>query len=103
MSVKQENRYRRSVIESGRLLEDRTREMEALHWPRGKRPARRDVEVQTASRLEARRWMRAVAEDYDTATELAEAAGAAFRLPGRGLDDETHWVWDEALVAVYGS
>jgi len=102
MSVKQENRYRRSVIESGRLREDRIREMEALHWPRGKRPARRDVEVQTASRLEVRRWMRAVAEDYDTATELAEAAGAAFRLPGRGLDDETHWVWDEALVAVHG-
>ncbi|MGK9453200.1 hypothetical protein ACSSZE_18410 [Acidithiobacillus caldus] len=103
MTAKQENRYRRSVIESGRLRDDRIREMEAMHWPRGGRPARRDVDAQTASRLEVRRWMRAVAEDYETATELAEAAGEQFRLPGQGLDDETHWVWDEALVAVHGS
>ena len=45
--------------------------------------------------------MRHNAEQYETATELAEAANAVFRLPdGGGLDDETHWVWDEAIEAM---
>jgi len=44
--------------------------------------------------------MRHNAEHYETATELAEAANAVFRLPDGGLDDETHWVWDEAAEAI---
>lgn len=40
------------------------------------------------------------AEHYETATELAEAANAVFRLPDGGLDDESHWVWDEAAEAI---
>lgn len=41
--------------------------------------------------------------DYSNATELAEAANIAFDLPGEGLDDETHWVWDEAADAAHDS
>jgi hypothetical protein len=44
--------------------------------------------------------MRHNAIHYDTATELAETANAIFRLPGDGLDDENHWVWDEAAEAI---
>ncbi|MDD3759750.1 MAG: hypothetical protein PHO57_02850 [Acidithiobacillus sp.] len=98
MSVKQEHRYQRMVIESGRLRDDRVRELEALHWPRGPRPERQEIKTQAASRQQVRRWMRSVAEEYDNATVLAEAANIVFQLPGRGLDDETHWVWDEAMV-----
>jgi hypothetical protein len=52
-----------------------------------------------ARRRDVRAWMRHNAKHYETATQLAEAANAVFRLPGDGLDDETHWVWDEAAEA----
>jgi hypothetical protein len=44
--------------------------------------------------------MRHNAGSYSTATELAEAAAEVFNLPDGGLDNETHWVWDEAAEAV---
>lgn len=50
----------------------------------------------SATRTEVRRWMRANATEYDGPTQLAEAANAQFELPGQGLDDESHWVWDDA-------
>ena len=46
--------------------------------------------------------MQANASDYETATELAEAAAANFKLAGDPLDDETHWIWDLALDALPG-
>lgn len=57
------------------------------------------VEVMAARRRDVRRWMQHNVDSYSTATELAEAAGVVFRLPDGGLDNETHWVWDEALEA----
>lgn len=54
----------------------------------------------SARRRDVRLWMRHNAEHYETATELAEAANAVFRLPDGGLDDESHWVWDEAAEAI---
>ena len=44
--------------------------------------------------------MRRNAEGFETATELAEAANAAMRLPPEAMDDEGHWVWEEALSAL---
>jgi hypothetical protein len=44
--------------------------------------------------------MRRNAEGFETATELAEAANAALRLPPEAMDDEGHWVWEEALSAL---
>lgn len=99
MSVKQENRYLRLVIEQGRVATDRQREAEAMHMRRGPRP----VAVKpapSATRRDVRSWMRRNAEGFDSATELAEAANAALDLPEGAMDDGTHWVWDEALSAI---
>lgn len=97
MSARQENRYRKLVISQGRAANDRQREIEAnfmVRYPR--KPV--VPPLQSARRRDVRAWMRHNAGHYETATELAEAANAVFRLPGEGLD-ETHWVWDEAAEA----
>lgn len=62
----------------------------------GEQPAAVDG---AARRRDVRLWMRHNAGSYSTATELAEAADEVFRLPDGGLDNETHWVWDEAAEA----
>ena len=46
-------------------------------------------------------WMRNNADGFGSATQLAEAANAALELPPGAMDDETHWVWEEALAALY--
>lgn len=38
--------------------------------------------------------------DFVEMTSLVEAANAALALPYHSLDDETHWVWDEAFNAL---
>lgn len=57
----------------------------------------------------ARAWMRAYAKDYTdpktgeiNSTELAEACADVFDVKDEGgpLDDETHWIWDEAAKAL---
>lgn len=57
----------------------------------------------------ARRWMRAYCADYrDPKTDeinhtaLAEACADAFSVasPGGPLDDDTHWIWEEAAKCV---
>lgn len=45
--------------------------------------------------------MRNNADGFGSATQLAEAANAALELPPGAMDDETHWVWEEALAALY--
>ena len=52
------------------------------------------------TRAYVRQWMAAHAAEYDGCTALAEGANAALRLPADCLDDETHWIWDEALRAI---
>ena len=99
MSVKQENRYRKLVISQNQAANDRKREIEAAFMVRGPRKPVTPP-PQSARRRDVRAWMRHNADHYETATELAEAANAIFRLPGDGLDDETHWVWDEAVEAI---
>ncbi len=81
------------------MATDRQREVEAACMVRG---PRKPVipPPPSARRRDVRLWMRHNAEHYETATELAEEANAVFRLPDGGLDDETHWVWDEACEAI---
>lgn len=99
MGIKSENRNSRRLWEEGHAKNDRARAIEAATMPRVIRPAYVPP-VANATRAQVRAWMRSNAEDYECATALAEAANAAFSLPGDGLDDETHWVWDEALNAI---
>ena len=100
MSVKQENRWRRKLHLESQRLNDLKRQIEAASMERGPRPAAIKPVNDGARRRDVRAWMRANAHQYETATALAEAANTVFRLPGDGLDDETHWVWDEAAEAV---
>lgn len=99
MAVAQENRIRKRMIEDGQRRSDVMRQIEAAHMIRA--PRKPSVPPPAAARRrDVRRWMQHNAADYNTATELAEAANAIFRLPDGGLDSETHWVWDEAAEAV---
>ncbi len=84
------------VISHGRRDTDRQRLLEAAFMVRGQRQPVMPPKP-AATRREVRKWMRMHATDYETPTQLAEAANSVFDLPGDGLDDETHWVWDEAL------
>jgi len=68
-----------------------------VHVPGPEQPAAVD---EMARRRDVRLWMRHNAGSYSTATELAEAAAEVFNLPDGGLDNETHWVWDEAVEAI---
>ena len=98
MSVKQENRWRRTLQENNTRISDRQREIEAAFMERKEMPA--SVKPPAgATRRQVRRWMRDNASDYDGMTQLVEAANAVLRLPDGALDDETHWVWDEAFEA----
>lgn len=99
MSVRQENRYARLVITQGQAETDRKRELEALSLVRGQRPELAPLQP-NATRRKVRNWMRRNAADFDTATALAEAANAALDLPPGAMDDDTHWVWEEAILAL---
>lgn len=99
MSVKQEHRYYRLVLETGRAVTDRQREIEAATMERKPRPPVIPPKP-NASRRQVRSWMRNNADGYDCATQLAEAANAALDLPPDAMNDETHWVWDEAVDAL---
>ena len=99
MSVKQENRYRKLVISQGRVETDRQLLAEAMFMERFPRPVFAPPQP-NASRRQVRSWMRKNADGFETATELAEAANAALDLPQFAMDDECHWVWEEALSAI---
>lgn len=100
-SVRQENRWRRTLKEQNDAVTDRRREVEATFMVRGPRP-KPVPPPPNATRRQVRSWMWIHAEEYETATHLAEAANTVFDLPGTGLDDETHWIWDEAFAAKEG-
>lgn len=98
MSVRQEHRYYRWVLETGRAVTDRRREIEAATMERKPRPAVSPPK-QNATRRQVRVWMRQNVEGFESATQLAEAANAALDLPPGAMEDDTHWVWEEALSA----
>ena len=98
MGAKKEIRDRKRVIEEGRRITDIQRQIEALHLVRNPRPEPVRP-LQSARRRDVRRWMRANYSDYETATQLAEAANAVHRIDDDPLSEETHWIWDEAVEA----
>ena len=99
MSVRQENRYRKLVISQGREATDRQREIEAAFMVR---TPRKPIIPPTPGvrRRDVRAWMHNNAEHYETATEIVEAANIIFCLPEGCLNNETHWIWDEAVNAI---
>lgn len=98
-SARKENRWKKQVQEFNDAADKTRREIEAASMVRGQRKPAVSPE-RPASRRNVRSWMRSNAHEYECATQLAEAANVEFDLPGEGLDDETHWVWDEAADAM---
>ena len=54
------------------------------------------------SRSAVRAWMKLNVGLSRTTTELAEQAVDFLDLPQEWLDDETHWIWDEAAEIFAG-
>ena len=100
VSVKQENRWRKHLHDEALNSERKRHEALCIGLKRPPRAPIPKVRSATASRASVRAWMRAAAEDYDTATALAEGANAALELPAGAMDDECHWVWEEAIKAI---
>ena len=100
VSVKQENRWRKHLHEEALETEKRRHAALCLDLNRPPRLAPPKVPSATASRAKVRAWMRASADDYETATALAEGANAALELPAGAMDDETHWIWEDAIKAI---
>ena len=97
-SVRKENRFKLNLQRANTQASDRQREIEAAFMERKERPA--SVKPATGvTRRQVRLWMRDNASDYDGMTQLVEAANATLRLPDGALDDESHWIWDEAFEA----
>jgi len=96
MSVAMENRWKRKCIAEAQAANDAARQREVLLAHRAKRMPLPAID-QAPCRREVRRWMRMHASEYETATALVEAANASLDLPQQWLNDETHWVWDEAV------
>ena len=97
-SARKENRWRRQIQETNDRAGKLVREIEAANMIRA--PRKPVIPPDSpASRRRVRSWMLANAGEYDGPTQLAEAANVEFCLPGDGLNDETHWVWDEAADA----
>ena len=63
---------------------------------------RQSSRSRTQSRRQVRSWMRNNADGFDSATQFAEAANAAIDLPPDAMNDDTHWVWEEAVSARMG-
>lgn len=100
VSVKQENRWRKHLHDEAMNAERKRHAALCIGLKRAPRAPLPQVRSATASRARVRAWMRAAADDYDTATALAEGANAALELPAGAMDDETHWVWEEAIKAI---
>ena len=96
-SARKENRWRRQLKQVADAESDRRRELEILSLARA--PRTPVIPPQPHTRRQVKAWMRSNAHEYETATQLAEAANTALRLPPGALDDETHWLWDEAATA----
>lgn len=100
VSVKQENRWRKHLHDEALNAERKQHAALCIDLKRSPRVPLPQVRNATASRASVRAWMRAAADDYDTATALAEGANAALELPAGAMDDESHWIWEEAIKAI---
>ena len=100
MSVQSEQRWKRRGQRENNEQAALAGMVAGLGLPRSPRVAATTA-TRNHTRAYVRQWMAANAAEYgDGYTALAEAANAALRLPEDCLDDETHWIWDEALRAI---
>ena len=100
MSVQSEQRWKRRGQRENNEQAALAGMITGLGLPRSPRVVVAAETTRNHTRAYVRQWMAANAADYDGYTALAEAANAALRLPEDCLDDETHWIWDEALLAI---
>lgn len=100
MTARSENRYLRNSMAAARERNTRASEIESLSLQRHGNLGYSPTKSASVSKQSVRIWMRANASDYETATQLAEAAVANFEFAGDPLGDETHWIWDLALDAL---
>ena len=103
MSAAAEARWKQKIQRESNERNRLLREVEAAHMQRGPRMPVQPPKSTTATKAQVRRFMRLHASEYETATALAEAANCEFELPGDGLDDQAHWVWDMAAEEVYAT
>ena len=95
MSVAMENRWKRKLQDESNAANDLRRNIEAAHMQRKER-MKAVPPTPNPNRREVARWMKMHANEYECATSLAEGANVEFDFPIEWMDDETHWVWDEA-------
>ena len=99
MSVQSEQRWKRRGQRENNEQAALAGMVAGLGLPRSPRVAAATT-TRNHTRAYVRQWMAAHAAEYDGCTALAEGANAALRLPADCLDDETHWIWDEAFRAM---
>ena len=98
-SARKENRWKKNTQAANDEIDRRRRCIEAMFMER--KPRLNVVAPPpSANRRQVRSWMRNNADGYECATNLAEAANAVLDLPDGAMDDETHWVWEEAALAI---
>jgi hypothetical protein len=102
MTAKQENRYKQNSMATLRERNQKIAEIESLSLQRHPNPSHAAKLAELTNMRSVRAWMQASSGDYETATQLAEAAAANFKFAGDPLDDETHWIWGLALDALPG-
>ena len=95
-SVRKENRYRQQLWTGNDEAGDRRAQRNALKIVREPRKSVHAPEPLPTKRA-VKKWMIANADEYDTATQLAEAANIEFDMPESWLDDELHWIWELAV------
>ena len=95
MSIKQEHRNSVRLAREAKAHNDCIGQREAMRLVRPPRPALAPVANDVATRHQVAAWMQRNA-GHANATELAEGANCALKLPPGCMDDETQWVWDVA-------
>lgn len=98
MGVASEQRWVKRCIEQHQAVTDKQRELEALRLPRKPRKVPPPPPA-LPSRREVRAWMRLNVDIDEGPTILAQSAASELGLPVEWLDDNTHWIWSEALEA----
>ena len=99
MSVQSEQRWKRRGQRENNEQAALAGMIAGLGLPRSPRVAAATT-TRNHTRAYVRQWMAANIHEVDNYTFLAEAAADKLDLPQEWLDDETHWIWEEALRAI---